>query len=395
MTADAVAKRPKGRISKFSYLLMLGHLWADTCQGAMAATLPFLIVTSGYSYTDVTILIFAQNLASAIIQPLFGWLGDKKARPWLMGLGVLLAGCGISGVGLLGSFPLIVCSAMVTGLGVAMFHPEGGRLANLVAGEDKARGLSVFAVGGNVGFIIGPAIAAAFLAVFGLPGTAFFVFPAIAIAAVLLGFTRYFKSFGLVDEAAVAASGGKDRWGFFGLIMGALSINSIIGTALNAFIPMFIITMFAQTEAFGSAMLSVVSICGAIGTVLSGRITGRIGTQRLMVIAFAITTVSLPLFAFSPSLALCIALIAIIPFFSNAFFPSTVALGQSYVPQHLGMASGLSYGVTVSFGGVFSPMFGAIGDNLGLQPVFLVACGFAAVGLILAVITWRVTRAKK
>ena len=387
-----MSETKRHRTSKFSYLLMLGHLWADTCQGAMAATLPFLIMNSGYSYTDVTILIFAQNIASAIIQPLFGWLGDKKSRPWLMGLGVIFAGTGITGVGLLGSFPLIVCSAMVTGLGVAMFHPEGGRLANLVAGEDKAHGMSIFAVGGNVGFIIGPMIAAALLSLFGLPGTAFFLIPAIAIAAVLLAFTRYFKSFGLSDAKAVEAAGGKERWGAFGLIMGALSVNSVLGMTLSAFIPMFIITMFSQTQAFGSAMLSVLSICGAVGTVLSGRISQKVGTQRLMIIAFIFVGIALPLIALAPNLILCIVLAAACPLVSNSFYPASVALGQGFVPQHLGMASGLTYGISISVGGMFSPVFGMIGDNVGLQPVFFTAACFALAGLLFSIAVWRVSK---
>ena len=108
--------------------MMIAHLCDDLNQGALVAVIPFLVLHNGYSYAEVTALLLASNAASAVIQPLFGWLGDKKPRPWLMALGIFLAGIGMAGVGVLPNYPLIMASAMLSGIGVAMFHPEGGRL---------------------------------------------------------------------------------------------------------------------------------------------------------------------------------------------------------------------------------------------------------------------------
>ena len=52
-----------------NYLTMLGHLCADINQGALSAILPFLVVGAGYSYLEATMLLFASNIASGIIQP--------------------------------------------------------------------------------------------------------------------------------------------------------------------------------------------------------------------------------------------------------------------------------------------------------------------------------------
>ena len=146
---------------RYSYLMMIAHLCDDLNQGALVAVIPFLVLHNGYSYAEVTALLLASNAASAIIQPLFGWLGDKKPRPWLMAAGIFLAGIGMAGVGVLPNYPLIMASAMLSGIGVAMFHPEGGRLGNLTAGEQKGKGMSIFAVGGKLGFTFGPLVATA------------------------------------------------------------------------------------------------------------------------------------------------------------------------------------------------------------------------------------------
>lgn len=141
---------------KLSYLLMAAHLCDDVNQGALVALMPFLVLHYGYSYAAVTALLFASNAASAIIQPLFGWLGDRHQRPWLMAVGIFLAGIGIALIGVMPNYELDLAAAMVSGIGVAMFHPEGGRLANLVAGAQKGTGMSIFAVGGKLGFTFGP-----------------------------------------------------------------------------------------------------------------------------------------------------------------------------------------------------------------------------------------------
>ena len=151
-----------------NYLTMTGHMCSDINQGALSAIFPFLVVGSGYSYFEATMLVFAANIASAVIQPLFGWLGDKRPSPWFMALGIFLAGLGMAGIGYVQGYWLIVASAMVSGIGVAMFHPEGGRLSNLAAGARKGNGMSIFAVGGNIGFFVGPILCATFLTAFGL-----------------------------------------------------------------------------------------------------------------------------------------------------------------------------------------------------------------------------------
>lgn len=376
----------------YSYLLMLGHLCTDINQGALAATLPFLVIYSGYSYTQVTLLVFASNIASAVIQPLFGWLGDLKARPWLMALGVALAGVGMCGVGQLEGYPLVVASAMVCGIGVAMFHPEGGRLANLVAGQSKAGGMSIFSVGGQVGFCVGPVMAAAALGAFGLRGTWVFLIPSFLCAAVLLLANGRLKAFGLKDASAVEAAGGRDRWGAFGLVMGVLSARSIMYYALTSFIALFMVGIFGRSETFGSYMITLFAVTSALATTFAGPVSRRVGVRRLTVACFVVGTAALVGFALSGSLALSIAMIVVLAVAINVFNPAAIALGQGYVPQHLGMASGLSFGVAVAVGGVVSPLLGLVGDSVGLQPVMLVVAGIAAVGLALSVVVARLEK---
>lgn len=373
------AKPKQGR--GYSYLMMVAHLCDDLNQGALVAVIPFLVLHNGYSYAEVTALLLASNAASAIIQPLFGWLGDKKPRPWLMALGIFLAGLGMAGVGVLPSYPLIMASAMLSGIGVAMFHPEGGRLGNLTAGEQKGKGMSIFAVGGKLGFTFGPLVATAAITLWGLPGTLIFIIPSTLCAAVLLSQNKALLGFSNPDKGSSADNLYKDNWVGFGFVMGAISCRSIMYYAFLSFIPLFLVYNLGQEEAFASSVISLFALVCAVGTIASGWAGQALGAKKLIIVSYACVAVEVIIFAFNGSLITALILIALLALTCDISYPSAVAMGQSFVPHHLGMASGLSFGVMVCIGGLMTPVFGLIGDYFGLQVVMLCVTAIAILGI--------------
>lgn len=373
------AKPRQGR--GYSYLMMVAHLCDDLNQGALVAVIPFLVLHNGYSYAEVTALLLASNAASAIIQPLFGWLGDKKPRPWLMALGIFLAGIGMAGVGVLPNYPLIMASAMLSGIGVAMFHPEGGRLGNLTAGEQKGKGMSIFAVGGKLGFTFGPLVATAAITIWGLPGTLIFIILSTLCAAVLLSQNKALLDFSNPDKGSSADNLYKDNWVGFGFVMGAISCRSIMYYAFLSFIPLFLVYNLGQEEAFASSVISLFALVCAVGTIASGWAGQALGAKKLIIVSYACVAVEVIIFAFNGSLIIALILIALLALTCDISYPSAVAMGQSFVPHHLGMASGLSFGVMVCIGGLMTPVFGLIGDYFGLQVVMLCVTAIAILGI--------------
>lgn len=368
---------------RYSYLMMIAHLCDDLNQGALVAVIPFLVLHNGYSYAEVTALLLASNAASAIIQPLFGWLGDKKPRPWLMALGIFLAGIGMAGVGVLPNYPLIMASAMISGIGVAMFHPEGGRLGNLTAGEQKGKGMSIFAVGGKLGFTFGPLVATAAITLWGLPGTLIFIVPSTLCAAVLLSQNKALLSYSSPDKKSADENLYKDNWLGFGFVMGAISCRSIMYYAFLSFIPLFLVYNLGQEEAFASSVISLFALVCAVGTIASGWAGQALGAKKLIIVSYACVAVEVIIFAFNGSLVVALILIAVLALTCDISYPSAVAMGQSFVPHHLGMASGLSFGVMVCIGGLTTPVFGLIGDYFGLQVVMLCVTAIAILGIII------------
>ena len=251
----------------YGYIIMLGHLCADISGGALPAILPFLMTQKGISYTSAAGLTFALSSIGSIIQPLFGSMADKHSRPWLMAAGIFMSGCGISMLGFLDSYAAMFVAVAITGIGSAIFHPDGGRMANYVAGEAKGKGISNFSVGRQHGAALwAPYWVVAGINAFGMRGTAVLAIPAFAMAAFLLTQNSRFRQFAAEGSRATAeaiAHGQKDDWKSFSKLTGVVFLRSTITMGMNTFIPLFFLNILMQSEARSGSVTTIISISGA------------------------------------------------------------------------------------------------------------------------------------
>src|SRR3989304_6356423 len=81
---------------KILLILSVGHMITDIYQGALPAILPFLKEKLALTYTMTGAIMLAANLTSSVIQPLFGYLSDRKEKSFLLPVGCLFAGLGFS-----------------------------------------------------------------------------------------------------------------------------------------------------------------------------------------------------------------------------------------------------------------------------------------------------------
>ncbi|MBO7370848.1 MAG: hypothetical protein J6U11_07415 [Campylobacter sp.] len=77
-------------------------------------------------------------------------------------------------------------------------------------------------------------------------------------------------------------------------------------------------------------------------------------------------------------------LLAPLGIFLALSYSPIIALGQGYLPNRVGLASGVTFGLTVSIGGIFAPILGLIADKFGLSYVFYTLCGVCVLPLIMA-----------
>ncbi len=350
-------------------LLCLGHLVTDISQGALPALLPFLIAEYHLSYTAAGFIIFGSTIASTVVQPLFGHLADRVSSPWLIPAGILLAGGGLGATGFMPNYAWVIVSVMLSGIGIAAFHPQGARLVNQAAGERKGTAMSVFGVGGTLGFAIGPILATTALLHWGLRGSALLVIPA-GVMVLLLPWQLPVRELGEDgrgrSRAIHSAARARDAWNPFARLTVAVVARAIMFYGFNTFIPLYWIQVLHQSKTAGAMALTVFSLASVIGNLLGGRLSDRFGHTRVAAAGFCGLIPLVPALVKTSSEPAALAVLALIGGALSATYSPMIILGQRYLPNHIGLSSGVTLGIAISIGGMATPLLGRIADHYGL-----------------------------
>ncbi len=369
-------------------LLSVGHFLIDLCQGIVPALAPFLVMRRGFSRAEAAGLVFAISATSSVVQPIFGQLADRLAMAWLLPASLLLAGLSLALGAQASSYAAVLMAFGLSGLGVAAFHPEAARRVNLASGDQRTTGMSFFSIGGGTGFALAPAITLVLMNLRGTPGLLVLIYPTIIIAGLFVGRVGLAAILGRRAESSKnshphpstrPAPEGHDDWQAFGILSVATVLRSIVFYGLNTFLALYFIGRWHQTDTQASKALVVFLGTSIVGTLLGGWLADRFGRRRVMRVGFTGGAVLLAAFLMIPQPDLASA--ALVPLAIFLFLPTSVlvVMGQEYLPNRVGLASGMTLGLAVSVGGMCAPILGAIGDRRGMMLVLWILLGLLAI----------------
>jgi FSR family fosmidomycin resistance protein-like MFS transporter len=389
-TPDTGVARPGTRASRTGVdrramaMLSAGHLFTDVGQGSIPALLPFLIVKDHLSYAGASALILAATIASSVIQPVFGHLSDRRSLPWLMPLGPILGGVGVALAAIAPSYALSFAAVVLSGIGVAAFHPEGSRFANYVSGAKRSSGMSLFSVGGNIGFALGPALITPLVLAFGLSGTLLVIVPTSLMGVVLARELPRLKTF-RVDLAKrhAVTDADEDAWRPFTLLAVVIALRSFVYFGFVTFIPLYFIHDLHTSRGIAGAALTVMLVGGAIGTLVGGRLADRFGRRSVLIGSMAVLPFLTVGFLVSPP-GPAMVFAGVAGAATIATFAVTIVMGQEFLPGRIGVASGVTIGLSVGMGGVAAPLLGILADGDGLRAVFELIVVFPLAALLLS-----------
>jgi MFS transporter, FSR family, fosmidomycin resistance protein len=354
------------------------------------ALLPFLAIERHYTYAGLTGLTLAATFLSSAVQPAFGVITDRHRLGWLTPLGLLVAGIGVGLCGLGDSYVITWLAIALSGVGVAAYHPETTRTARGVAG-DSTQAMSWFSVGGNVGIALGPVVVTPVLLLTGLRGTPLLAVPAVAMA-VLLAVRRPWRrayEVGRARRAGGSAAGGppaghrRDDWRSFAQLTAVVTTRSIAYFGVASLLALFVIRRFHEPTAVGSAALTAFVAAGAIGSLTGGWLADRWQRLATVRLGYVCAIPALVLLAAAPDAAVAFAGAILAGFALFLPFAVQVTLGQDYLPNRIGTASGVTLGLAISIGGLAAPLFGYLADSYGLAVSLAVLAGLPVLSLVL------------
>jgi FSR family fosmidomycin resistance protein-like MFS transporter len=361
--------------------LSSGHLATDLAQGSLPALLPYLVDKFELTYTMAAALVLAATISSSLIQPAFGLWSDARGALWLLPAGVAVAGLGMGAAAIAPAYWVVFVAVLAAGVGVAAYHPEGSKFASYVSGARRASGMAFFSVGGNVGFALGPILAAGLILAFGLRGAALLAVPGLVVAAGLIFVLRYLAEFappGARDEARVDHD--TERRGLT-LLLAVVGLRSVAHMGLFTFIPLWEKAQ-GHSASYGTWVLGGFLIAGAVGTLGGGRLADRFGRRPVLRWSFVVAT---PLILVYVLVGGVVGIVAVVLAGAAVIgtFGVSLVMSQEYMPGRVGMASGLSIGLAIGLGGVAALTLGAIADTVDLRTAVLAtALGPAAAILV-------------
>ena len=359
------------------------HVVDDLYQGAVPALLPFLALERHYSYIGLTGITLAATFLASVVQPGFGALTDRyRNLGWLVAAGLLVAGLGIGLSGLGDNYLITWFAVAASGVGVAAYHPEATRTARGMAG-DSTQAMSWFSVGGNAGIALGPIIVTPVLLATRLHGTPLLALPAVVMAGGLAVRRPWREAARPRPGGSRAAAGRSDDWRGFARRTVVVVLRSIAYFGLASLLALFAIRHFHHSAAVGSAVLTVFIASGVIGTLSGGWLADhwqRIGTLRL---GYGLAAAAIVLVVAAPDVAVLFVGAFVLGIVLFAPFAVQVTLGQDFLPNRIGIASGVTLGLATSAGGVVAPLFGLLADTYGLPTALGTTAVFPAVACAL------------
>lgn len=363
--------------------IALSHLMVDTFNASRPVLLTYLGLTESQIALFSTIYIWA----SALTQPIFGWISDRMGPRWLAAGGVLWMGIFFSAALFFPGNTGLIC-LIIAALGSSSFHPVGAVQASL-RGRDLLKGrettaTSLFFMAGQIGHFIGPIVTGLILASYKIPGL--YILPVVSIPIGMTLLAKLRENHPHPHPAQETRSSRAKAGLLFILVLALVAaLQSWAQSNMVNLIPKYIKDLGQSATIYGS-MAGLFMGGSALGNVFGGylgdRYPKRFVASGVLFLA-AIPIYSASLIGWSGWLFVLVPLAGA---FTGAVHSIMVVLAQRIIPGGMALASGLVLGFIFSSGALGLLYTGRLAELYGFPYVLTLTTGMVLVASPLALL---------
>jgi len=375
------------------------HLLNDAMQTVVPSAFPLFQQTMQLSFAQMGWIAFTLNITASVLQPLVGYMSDRKPMPILLPGGMLFSLIGVLGFALSSELWMLLVSAALIGIGSSILHPESSRVAHLAAGRGRGMAQSIFQVGGNTGQALAPLLVAFILLPHGQ--LSFLWLMAFALIGIIIqsSVSRWYRdkladnrsrqqqpvqANGIVQPAAQHVSRG-----FIAFTMGILILllfsKFVYIAGMTGYYAFYYADAYNLPLSQAQICLFVLQFAGMVGTLIGGPLADRYGRKPMIWFSIAGTapfSLLLPYAGPALSMVLC----GMIGLILMSGFSVIIVYAQELLPRHIGTVSGLFFGLSFGMAGLGSVVLGSLIDVTSISFViklcsFLPLLGVCAVFL--------------
>lgn len=378
--------------TSYSILITIGlcHLLNDSLQAVIPAMFPILEQSLGLSFTQLGLIAFTLNMVASVMQPVVGSLADKRPMPYALPIGLTSSMIGIFALAFAPNFTTILICVVFIGLGSAIFHPEGSRVAFLAAGPRRGLAQSIYQVGGNTGQALAPLITALVLVPLGQFGAIWFTLVAALAVFFLVRIARWYAAqvTTVYKEKKENDSNKKTSNALAKRIRSALIVlvfimfaRSWYQSAIANFYAFYAMETYDLKIASAQIYIFTFLLMGAVGTFFGGPLADKIGKRNVMWMSFIVPA---PFALLMPHVGpvFSLLLLGLIGFLLMSSFSVTIVYAQELVPDKIGMMAGLIGGLGFGMGAIGAVALGGFIDSVGLTPTMVAISLFPLLGIL-------------
>jgi MFS transporter, FSR family, fosmidomycin resistance protein len=393
ITSESPAKTdPTRTVFAVLFAISFSHLLNDTIQALLPSIYPMLKDNYSLSFTQLGLITFTFQVTASLLQPIVGYLSDKRSMPFSLPVGMGLTLTGLVLLSFAGDFAHILIAACFVGSGSAIFHPEASRIAFMAAGRRRGLAQSVFQVGGNAGSAIGPLLAALIIVPHGQRAVLGFSVLALLGVFVLWRIGRWHRdnphrlqrkraasSHAVLGEATTLP---RRRVIFAVAVLIALVFSKYVYlSSLTSYYTFYLIDRFHISVQNAQYHLFILLAAVAVGTIAGGPIGDRVGRKRVIwvsILGVAPFSLLLPHVGLGATAVLSVFIGLILA----SAFSAILVYAQELMPGKVGMVAGLFFGLAFGIAGIGSAVLGKVADHTGINYVFQICAFLPLIGLL-------------